>query len=150
ERQCVAIEIDDRELALAVERVIDVLREARLRICRLLAGEDRARALELAALEQLIDLVDAVGLEPEAHLALRGGSAAGYEHDEAVAERQAGPRRRRVELVLAGQREADRLVPRDRGAHVGDPHGWIDPAHARRDRRQLRVEAGTAGGLRYP
>src|SRR5437868_13610754 len=108
EGEVVTVRISDSELASAVERGVEVLDEADLGVGRWLAGERSVGPAELALLEDAIELVDAIGGEPQGGGTGRSGQRAGADHDRRAAEGQAGPGDDAVVRVARGEVEAER------------------------------------------
>src|SRR5262245_2154324 len=65
ERDAVAVQVADREFAPAVRRIVDVVDDVDLEVRERLAGELRGSRGELPLLDEAIQLVDAVGVEPQ-------------------------------------------------------------------------------------
>src|SRR5437870_379738 len=76
----VSVRIANAELARAVERVVDVFFECNALIAARLTRKRRLRGCELPTLKELIQLVDAIGVEPQAH-GLSAGLSVHVEHE---------------------------------------------------------------------
>src|SRR6266852_656676 len=142
ENQRQIVVVADAELTPAVERLIEVFLEPHLRFFSGAAGQSGLRHPELPLFEQFIEFLNAIGEEPQAHVARAGGPARA-QRKFPFAETQPGKYELAALLVAILCGEADRFVPADRGAHIGDPkHRRTFPDRAR-DCRQLLQEAWT-------
>src|SRR5207248_4331817 len=113
EVQLVPVQIADAELPRAVEHVLDVLRELDPPgVC--LTRERRVRRAELPRLEPLVNRVDFVGVEPEAHLVPLRLLAVHVQHHLGLPERHHPEVHQPVVFVAGDLLEAERRVPVER------------------------------------
>ena len=100
------VDVSDAELTPAVERLIEVLVEPHHRFLAGAAGQGGSRQPELPIPEQLVEVLNAVGEEPQAHVARAGGRARA-QREFPLAERQPGKNKLAAFLVAILYREAD-------------------------------------------
>jgi hypothetical protein len=132
------------ELAPAVEGDVEILCEPDVGF---VAGA-RQRTLgdaKLPLLEQLIQVLDTLGVEPQAHVA-GAGLPSRSQTEFTLPEGQPGEHQFTAILVPIEDEEADRFVPPDRRAHVGHEEHRIALPDGLRKRGHLFPEIRSLSG----
>src|SRR2546422_4390283 len=90
EDQCVSVEIANAELSPSIERIIEVLYKVDPFVIARLTSKSSLRGLELSRLEELVKLIDLVGIKPQAHI-VGARFSTHAQHDFDFSERHHAP-----------------------------------------------------------